>query len=141
MKMFITTFAIASSLLLAGCVTQQQADAKMGKGCEAALSTLMGDKQIVSVKATNYSDEQTEGGLYRRITIDLVEKDGWAELDKTYSCLFSQDWGFLKSSHVALLEQVVMDDTITGKKDGKILGSLDEFMNLVSKVDTAMAQQ
>ena len=115
MRKPIATFFTLFSIFLTGCVTQQQADIKMGKGCEAALSTLMKERQIVSVKSTNYSDEQTQDGLYRRITIDLVEKDGWAELDKTYSCLFSQDWGIFKSSHVAL-EQVVIDDVITGKR-------------------------
>jgi hypothetical protein len=129
-----------TSLSLSGCVTQQQADAKMGKGCEAALAVVMGDKQIQTVKATNYSDEQTEGSLFRRVTIDLVEKDGWAELDKQYSCLFAQEWALFRMNHTAMLEQVVVDDKILGKKDGQILGNIDEFMNLVSKVDTAMTQ-
>lgn len=141
MKNFTLLTLLASSVvLLSGCVTQQQADAKMGKGCEAALASLMGNKQIISVKATNYSDEQTEGSLYRRVTIDLVEKDGWAELDKQYSCLFAQQWGMFKSSHIGLLEQTVMDDKIVGKKDGQVVGNMDEFLNLVSKVDTAMGQ-
>jgi hypothetical protein len=141
MKSYLIPILAVSALTLSGCVTQQQADAKMGKGCEAAIATLIGDnKQIVTVKATNYSEEQTEGSLFRRVTIDLVEKDGWAELDKQYSCLFAQEWGLFKSTHSALLEQVVIDEKITGKKDGQILGNLDEFMNLVSKVDTAMTE-
>jgi hypothetical protein len=141
MKKFILYASLLSALTLSGCVTQQQADAKMGEGCKAALAAVMASKQILTVKATNYSDEQTEGSLYRRVTIDLVEKDGWAELDKRYSCLFAQEWGFLKSSHTALLEQVVMGDQVVGKKDGKILGSMEEFMNLVSKAETAMANK
>jgi hypothetical protein len=140
MKRTPLALAMIACLPLSACVTQQQADAKMGKGCEAALAVVMGDKQIVKVKATNYSDEETEGSLYRRITIDLVEKDGWAELDKQYSCLFAQEWAMFRMTHNALLEQVVMGDKIMGKKDGQILGNIDEFMNLVSKVDTAMTQ-
>ena len=140
MKILNLAFLSMLTICLSGCVNQQQADAKMGKGCEAGLAAMMGNKQILTVKATNYSDEQTEGSLYRRVTIDLVEKDGWAELDKKYSCLFAQEWGPLKSTHTALLEQIVMDDKIIGKKDGVILGNINEFMNLVSKVDTAMTQ-
>ena len=140
MKRTPLALAMIACLPLSACVTQQQADAKMGKGCEAALAGVMGDKQIVKVKATNYSDEETEGSLYRRITIDLVEKDGWAELDKQYSCLFAQEWAMFRMTHNALLEQVVMGVKIMGKKDGQILGNIDEFMNLVSKVDTAMTQ-
>jgi hypothetical protein len=140
MKKYTLLAAGIATLALTGCVTQQQADAKMGTGCQAALAAVMGDKQILNVKAVNYSDEQTEGSLYRRVTVDLVEKDGWIELDKTYSCLFAQQWGFLKSSHTALLEQVDAGDSFLGKKDGKIVGSMEEFMNLTSKADTAMAQ-
>jgi hypothetical protein len=141
-KMKFKTVMIAgfSVLALSGCVSQQQADAKMGDGCKAALAAVIEPKTITTVKAVNYSDEQTEGSLYRRITIDLVEKDGFADLDKKYSCLFSQDWGMFKSSHVALLEQVDAGDTFIGKKDGKLIGSMNDYMNLTSKADTAMGQ-
>lgn len=140
MKKFVFLLAGLSSLALSGCVTQQQADAKMGEGCKAALAEVMAPKTIENVKAVNYSDEQTEGSLYRRVTVDLVEKDGFADMDQKYSCLFAQDWGPLRTSHTALLEQVDAGDKFIGKKDGQIVGSMEDFMNLTSKVSTAMAQ-
>lgn len=140
MKKFTLLAAGISVLALSGCVTQQQADEKMGSGCKAALAAVIEPKQVKEVKAINYSDENTEGSIYRRVTIDYIEKDGWTELDKKHSCLFAQQWGLFKSSHTALLEQVDAGEKFIGKKDGQIIGSMDDFMNLTSKADTAMAQ-
>ena len=134
------TTAMVSALALSGCVTQQQADAKMGKGCEAAVGAMIAPKTILNVKATTYADEQTEASLYRRVNITATEKDGWVEVEKKYSCLFSQDWGLAKMSHAALLEQLVIGDTILGKKDGKIEGSMDDFMKLTGAAETAMGE-
>lgn len=129
-----------SSLTLAGCVTEQQADEKMAKGCEAGIAALIAPKQIKEVKTRNYADEMAEGGLHRRVTLGLVEQDGWLELDKEYSCLFAQDWGMFKSSHTALLVQTKIDDSLYGKVDGQITGSLEDFMKLSDTVEEAMGQ-
>lgn len=131
-----------SILFLTGCVTQEQADLKMTKGCAAGVNSLLqvNGKEIGEIKSSNYSDEEVDNSRHRRVKLDVIEKDGWLELDKSYSCLFMQDWGLLKSSHRALLVQVNMDDTIYGKKDGVLLGSFDDFINLTKTVDGAMAQ-
>ena len=129
-----------STLALTGCVTQEQADAKMAKGCEAGVNALIAPKEIASVKSTNYSTETTNEGPHRRVTLSVVEKDGWLELDKEYSCLFAQDWGMFKSSHKALLVQTDIDGSVYGKVDGIITGSLDDFMKLTATVDQAMGQ-
>lgn len=133
-------FATAAVFLLTGCVTQQQADIKMAEGCAAGIQSLISPKEIKEVKTKNFSDEQVEGGLHRRVTLGIVEKDGWAEYDKEYSCLFMQDWGLFKMSHRALLVQVKIDDDVYGKKDGTILGNMQDFLKLTNVVDGAMAQ-
>lgn len=129
-----------STLALTACVTQQQADEKMAKGCEAGVTALINPKEIKEVKTKNYSDEVVEGEPHRRVTLGVVEKDGWVELDKEYSCLFAQDWGVFKSSHKALLVQTKIDDSIYGKVDGQITGSIDDFVKLTETVDAAMGQ-
>lgn len=139
-KSFVLLFAIAAPALLSGCVNQQQADAKMGKGCQAAVNAMIAPKTLSTIKSTQYADDATEGSLYRRVTITATEKDGWMELDKQYSCLFAQQWGLLKTSHTALLEQLSYNNEILGKKDGKIHGSLDDFIKLNKSADTAMGQ-
>jgi hypothetical protein len=129
-----------STLALTACVTQQQADEKMVKGCQAGVTALITPKEIKEVKTTNGSDEVVEGQPHRRITLTVVEKDGWLEIDKEYSCLFAQEWGLFKSSHRALLVQTKIDDSIYGKVDGQISGSIDDFVKLTDTVDQAMGQ-
>lgn len=130
------------SFFLTACVTQDQADIKMAKGCAAGVNTLIADegKEIGKIKVQRYANEQAEGGLHRRITLEAIEKNGWLELDKEYSCLFMQDWGLFKSSHEALLVQVKIGDQIYGKKDGTILGSFEDFLKLTKVVNAAMGQ-
>ena len=139
MRIFI---CLSFLLLLTGCVSQDQADVKMAKGCAAAVNSLIEDdgKTINEIKSTNYSSEEAEGGLHRRVTIDAIEKDGWLELDQTYSCLFMQEWGLFKSFHRALLVQVKVNDELYGKKDGTIIGSFDDFMKIIRVTDGAMGQ-
>lgn len=129
-----------ASLALAACVTQPQADEKMAKGCEAGVKSLIAPKEIKEVKSKNVSDETTNEGLHRRVTLNVVEKDGWMEVDKQYSCLFAQDWGMFKSSHRALLVQTKIDDSLYGKVDGVITGSMEDFIKLTEHVDEAMGQ-
>lgn len=137
---FYLTSAMVAVLALGGCVTQQQADAKMGKGCEAAISATIAPKKLLGIKSTNYADEKTEGSLYRRITIVGQQKDGWIEAEKTYTCLFAQDWGFFKSTHFALLEQLAIGDFVLGKVDGQIRGSMEDYVKLNETAETAMGQ-
>jgi hypothetical protein len=129
-----------SAFALTACVSQEQADAKMGKGCQSAVEAMISPKTLVSVKSIKFSNDQTEGSLYRHVTVQALEKDGWIEMDKEYECLFAQQWGFLKSSHTALLERMTYGDVTLGKVNGKIMGSLDDFMKLTTSAETAMGQ-
>jgi len=130
------------SFLLTGCVTQDQMDVKMAKGCTAGVNALLAKegKEIGEIKTKRYANEDAEGGLHRRITLEAIEKDGWVELDKSYSCLFMQEWGMFKSSHKALMVQMKIDEELYGKKDGSILGDFQDFLELTKVVDGAMAQ-
>lgn len=128
--------------LLSACVPQEQADIKMAKGCAAGVNALLSaqGKEIGDIKVQRYADEQAEGGLHRRITLEAVEQDGWLELDKTYRCLFAEDWGLFKSSHMAIMIQIEVDDAFYGKKNGSIQGSLEDFMKLSNTIEKAMGQ-
>jgi len=129
-----------SLLVLTGCVTQDQADEKMSKGCIAGVESLIEPKNLGEIKSMQYADEMTEGGMHRRVTITAVEKDGWVELEKEYTCLFMQEWGIFSSDHRALLVQIEIDEELYGKKDGKIIGDFDDFLALSRSVDAAMGQ-
>lgn len=137
-KIILSLSAIA---LLSGCVSQDAADEKMAKGCQTGVNALLESGQSITVKSTNYSFEDNLEGKHRRVTLETVLKDGWLELDKTYSCLFAQQWGMFKSSHAAVLVQVRFPDgTIIGKKDGMIMGELSDFVKLSDTVQEAMQQ-
>lgn len=126
-------------LLLAGCVSQDQADDKMARGCRAGIDSLLGSEKIDQVKSINHSFESNLEGQHRRVTLNTRTKDGWLELDKSFSCLFAQQWGLFKSSHAALLVQVKFPDgRIVGKEDGLIIGELQDFMKLSDTVQAAM---
>lgn len=140
MKKFALAIAGISVLALAGCVSQEQADEKMKTGCKAAIDAMIAPRSIKEVKASSAEAEKTMGSVYRRIKLTYVENDDFADSEHEGSCLFSEQWGSFKSTHAALLEQVVYNDELVGKKDGTIQGSMDDFLKLSEKVDTAMGQ-
>lgn len=128
-------------LLLSGCIDQVTADEKMAKGCVAAVNALLKDSKVIDVSDTTNTTEDFQGeGLHRRITMKVVEKDGWLELENQYSCVFLEQWGFMRTTHGALLVQVKINDKVYGKNDGKIVGDWDDFLALTRVVDAAMAQ-
>ena len=141
MKKFAILCVSLSTLALTACVSQEQADEKMITGCKAAIGAMIGPtRTIKEVKASSGEDEKTMGSIYRRIKLSYTEAEDFAEVVKEGSCRFSPQWGTFKSTHAALLEQVVYNDKLIGKKDGNIEGDMNDFMKLNEKVDAAMAQ-
>ena len=141
MKKFAVLLAGLSTIALSGCVTQEQADAKMIQGCEAAVAAMIEPTTIKEVKASTAAPEKTMGSVYRRVKVSYTDQGDFAETVKEGSCLFSEQWGMFKSTHASMLEQVVYNDQLIGKKDGNIEGDMNAFMKLNEKVDAAMAQQ
>ena len=127
--------------MLSGCVDQVTADQKMAKGCKAGIESMIEPREIMEIQNTRYDYEDVKGeGLHRVIIIEAVEKDGWLELEKEYRCLFAEQWGLLRATHNAALIQLNIDGDIIGKKNGKIHGSLDDFMTLTEKVKMSMSR-
>lgn len=128
------------SLSLFACGNQNQADVKLAKGCEAGVNALIADngKVIHEIKSKRFANEDTEGKTHRLVTLEAVEKEGWLELDKEYECLFEQQWGLFGLFHTALMVRITIDEETIGKKDGVLIGGLDDFMDLSSVVERAM---
>ena len=142
MKKFTVLLAGLSVIALAGCVSQEQADAKMKKGCQAAIGAMIAPTTIKEVKSSTAAPEKMLASTYRRVTLKYVEEGDFSETEVEGSCLFSEQWGMMKSTHAALLEQVVFNGNMIGKdKDGNIQGDMNDFMKLNEKVDAAMAEQ
>ena len=141
MNKLFSLFIIITIIPLTACVPQEQADSKMLRGCEAAVASLISPKEIIQVKNKKFSDTYPKGeGKHRLVSMTVLEKDGWVELDKDYSCVFLEQWGLFKMTHDALIIQVKIDDEIIGKVEGRIQGGFDEFLNLTKTVDRAMGQ-
>lgn len=140
MKKFAVVFAGLSVIALSGCVSQEQADAKMVTGCQAAVATMIAPTQIKEVKASTAVPEKTMGSVYRRVTLKYTEAGDFAEREREGTCLFSEQWGFLKSTHASMLEQVRYNDQLIGKVNGNIEGDMNQFMKLNESVDAAMGQ-
>lgn len=141
MKIHHMLLAIAPLFLLTGCVDQATADEKMAKGCVAAVNALLKDSKVIDVnKTTNVTEDFQGEGLHRRITMNVVEKDGWLEIENQYSCVFLEQWGFLRADHKAMLVQVDINGEIYGKNNGSIVGDWDDFLAITRVVDAAMGQ-
>lgn len=141
MKKIFVLSAFVSMLALTGCVTQEQADVKMGAGCAAVLAAQLGQDQIKDVKTVGAESQTTVNGDFRKINITYVPVGAFDETPQPAYCLFSQQWGTMKSSHTALLEQLSVNDQIYGKKDGVVQGALEDFLKLTDAAGRGMGQQ
>jgi hypothetical protein len=140
MKKIALVMTGISVLALTGCVTQEQADVKMAEGCKGAVGAMIAPRTVKEMTTHTAEDDTSEGSIHRRIKITYIENDDFADTPKNGECLFSQQWGMFKSTHAALLEQLIVNDQLIGKKNGVIQGSMDEFIKLTNGASTAMGQ-
>ncbi len=130
----------ACALALTGCVSQEQADAKMGKGCEAALMAQIGGDNVKDITQAGATADVRVEGTYRRINMTYVESQAFDQTPKNAECLFAESWGPGKSSHTAILEQLKANGTIYGKDGGVMQGALEDFLKLTEAAAKAMGQ-
>ncbi len=139
-NLFLLPVCAGAILSLSACMTDEQVDAKLSKGCEAAVKILIEPKEIIDLKSVRYANELEADGMHRHVTLTVTERDGWAENENEYACLFAEQWGAFKSSHIAQLVRVEIDGRHVGKKDGVITGEMQDFIKLTETVDKAMDQ-
>jgi hypothetical protein len=124
---------------LTACVNRDQADAKLTRGCAAAVEAFLADGfKIKSIKQSTYGYSETFGKNYRTVKMDYVETDDWADVDKTASCIFAEEFTFMNMGHKANIYQVKFDDKIFGKDGDEIHGTYEENLKLTEKVDNAL---
>ena len=91
---------------LSGCVSREQADARLAKGCQAGVQALLPEGLTIDrIKETSFAPSPEGQGL-RHVTITTVTLDGWLETEKVYECIFEESFGFLKTNHTASIYQV-----------------------------------
>ncbi len=130
------TFACV--LALSGCVNREQADAKLSKACEAAVTVFLAEGQkIDKVKSADFT-ASPEGPDMRHVTIHTIMMDGWIEAENDYECIFQEGFGFLNSGYTASIEQVKVGETVVGRAGGEILGGAEDHMKMNDAVRKAL---
>ncbi len=138
MKKFSFLLLAASLPLLTGCIDRAQADAKLAKGCEAGVNTMLenGD-QIGKVVKTEFTPA-TEGQGMRHVALTATIKDDWSEQEQTYECVFEEDFGPMNMTHTAAIYQVKVGDKVIGKSGNEIMGDAQDFLKLNEAIRQAM---
>lgn len=132
---FFLVFAL--SLPLAACVSRDQADARLARGCKAAAELFLPEgTTIKDIRKQVFGASDQDSGL-RSVILTATETDGWTDEEKEYRCLFEESFGF-SGSYTAVIEQFRTGDTVYGKENGKILGSFDDHLKLTETVERAL---
>ena len=127
-------------LLLTACGSQQEAEIKLAKGCEAAVKAMLAKpdytRQIDSVTSKSFG--MSEG--FRLVTLKTITKDkeSGQEADESFDCKFQETQSFNYLQWSADLVQLKIDDVIYGSEGGEIYGSVEDQMALTDAVEAAM---
>lgn len=133
--------ALLCTIMLSGCMSREQADAKLSNACAAAVSVFLDDTQrIDEVKSATFSGSPV-GPDFRHVTIHTVQLEGWLEGEYDYDCVFQEGFGFLNSGYTASIYQVTVNGETVGKAGAKILGSPEDHMKLNEAVRKALYEE
>jgi len=136
---FQTFFILgACALLLSGCVSREQADAKLAKGCAAGVNALLPEGRKIERTIDTQFSPSPEGSDMRHVKLKAIENDGWLEVESEFECVFEESFGFLNTNYTASIYQVRTGERVVGKSGNEILGDADDFMKLTDAIREAM---
>lgn len=125
-------------LLLAGCVSREDADAKLARGCEAGVKSIMPEgHDIASVKERRFGPA-VQGRGFRHVTLVALETGDWLEVEREHECIFEESFGFMNMGYTASIYQIRTEGKIIGKEGRDILGSTEDFIKLTDAVRRAL---
>jgi hypothetical protein len=130
----LIAISLIATLALTGCVTRQQADEKLARGCKAGAQTMLEDGQLIEKITATY--DTPEPGL-RHINITAFLKDD-PENSYTYECVFEETFGPFNASHDAMLQRIQVGDKVLGKTGDNVEGDAEEFIKLDTAVNKGM---
>ncbi len=126
---------------LTGCITREQADARIARGCAAGVEIFLDEGfKIKEIKNKIFKDDAKLGAGYRHVTLKAIESDGWLDVDKDYQCIFVESFGFLNATHDTTIYQIQVNGQTYGQKDGKVLGDFKDHLKLTETVERAMGR-
>ena len=130
MKKSLLVILALSVLTLSGCVSREQADAKLAKACQAAVNVFLPEGQhIEKISGADFT-ASPEGPDFRHVTIHTIMMDGWLETEYDYECVFQEGFGFMNSGFTASIHQVIVDGEVYGKAGNEILGDAQDHIKL-----------
>ncbi|GJL86198.1 MAG: hypothetical protein DHS20C02_19730 [Micavibrio sp.] len=130
---------VLSLLVLTGCVTREQADTRIARGCAAGVEIFLDEGfKIKEIKDTFFKDSSEFGSGYRNVIIKAVESDDWLDVEKQYECVFAESFGVFNANHRATIYQLKVNDQVYGNEGGKIKGNFKDHLKLTEIVEQAM---
>lgn len=139
MKRFGLLTLCASVLLLGACVTREQADEQLAKGCKAGISVLLDDGQSIDKIVRSEYTPASEGVNYRHVTIVATLENDWLEEEHEYQCVFDESFGPFKSSYsAAIMKLDTGDGRVYGQAGSRILGDAQDWIKITAAVNKAM---
>ena len=138
---FLHIFALlALTITLGGCVDRDEADAKLVQACQKGVVYLLDEYSLIkSIKATHFSSVANKEDGDRRVTMDVVIDENYLDVEKSFSCNFIENKGFLGMSYSANISQIDMGDgQIYGRKDGEIYGGMNKWLNITKEAEAAL---
>lgn len=132
-------FLLLAVSVLSGCGDNREAkDRKLALGCQAGIKALLAeekyDRQIDKVTGKKFTSE-ADG---RRVILKAVTKNkefGYPK-DESFDCLFSETSNFF--GYKAEVQQLNIGEDVFGKKDGQIIGDMNDFLALTGAVEAGM---
>ena len=132
--------ALACLLLLTSCVSREQADERLARGCKAGAELFLDEGfKITKIKRVTHKDSLEFGAGYREVMLFASESDDWIDKETEYKCTFAEDYGPMKSTHRATLYQLNVNGQTYGIKNGQVLGDMGTHINLTTTIDKAMS--
>ena len=137
MKKYLFLLLAISSL--SACGDEREAhDQKLARGCAAGIKSILAQdkytRQIDKINNKKFSTG-TEG---RKITLEVTTKDkqyGYPK-DETFDCTFAEVSNML--GYKAEVVAINVGEDFFGKKDGQIVGDMNDFVALTGAIEDGM---
>lgn len=130
--------ALMAVFALSGCVSREQADAKLAKACAAGVNVfLTGGQEVDKIVESKFSPSPIGQG-FRHVTLTATVKNDWLEQNHTYECDFQENFGFMGGSYTASIEKLDAEGIVIGRAGGEILGDAQDFIKLTDAIRKAL---
>lgn len=135
---YLTLSVLLSCALLSGCVSRDQADATLAKGCEAGVAALLPPERRIERITEKKFSPSPEGVGMRRVMLKAIENDGFLEVESEFECVFEESFGLFNMNHTGSIYQVRTGDRVIGRSGNEIMGDAQDFIKLTDAIRDAM---